>query len=746
MVARRSLAWTRGSTFAAALVCAASSAEAGHEVPYYPSFYPQEIRIEPLDPQAAAREFANVRDPLHAYIGAAPQFSGAAPAGLKSVLSLHSFVVAGTDRQSPRMQSREARCRAVGMAAPALAAQPDLIPHRYPVTPYHADYIGHIDRAAGAKPNADAKGAAATGTSSDVSFDEVPLDRLLREAGFGTAGIFMTPPWAKEGWFQAYHLLRRALRDAEEGKRADAIYERLTDGNIAGSVERINLQRDLVAALTRDCDRAVVGYRLRREFHSDDFSNGVENIAVDSQTGLNSPVAVRTMKLKDLPWNGWLRVGIDGRAGAAWNPVAGFTDSVGRLVWATVGDDAFLSIPYNSQFVQNRAEILNGKEKPAARQSIRIPADAMTVDAAGRLAPAGESRGAMAKVTYRISASAFHDGTAMEAADYFYPYALALRWGGSAPGGAAHDPEVAGGTRLLRERFKAVRVARVEETKLPIADLVFEYRWPVVEVFLDSISSDEQENALIAPPWSAVPWHVLALMEAAVERGIAAFSQTEAARLNRPWLDLVRDGAQRDALRALIREFVQSGYRPAAIEALVTADQAKARWAALDRFAEANGHLLVTNGPYKLRSFTPAVVTFDVIREFTYPMGLGTFDFHAHPAKAHITRTERAGNRILLTADAEIAVKQQRDRVITRAPLARDTMRGTLAIRPLARYVVVGPDGRVAAAGLSSRGPDGRFVGELPALAPGEYSYFGAILLDGNAVDPSVGRIEFRVN
>ena len=38
-----------------------------------------------------------------------------------------------------------------------------------------------------------------------------------------------------------------------------------------------------------------------------------------------------------------------------------------------------------------------------------------------------------------------------------------------------------------------------------------------------------------------MPWHVLALMEAAVERGFAAFSQTEAARRGLPWLDLVRD-------------------------------------------------------------------------------------------------------------------------------------------------------------------------------------------------------------
>ena len=39
---------------AIALVCAVlglASVRAGHEINYYPSFYPQEIRIEPLDPE-----------------------------------------------------------------------------------------------------------------------------------------------------------------------------------------------------------------------------------------------------------------------------------------------------------------------------------------------------------------------------------------------------------------------------------------------------------------------------------------------------------------------------------------------------------------------------------------------------------------------------------------------------------------------------------------------------------------------
>ena len=49
---------------------------------------------------------------------------------------------------------------------------------------------------------------------------------------------------------------------------------------------------------------------------------------------------LRTVKLKDFPWNGWLQLGLDARPSAAWNPIGGFTDEFGRLMWFAVGDPA----------------------------------------------------------------------------------------------------------------------------------------------------------------------------------------------------------------------------------------------------------------------------------------------------------------------------------------------------------------------------------------------------------------------
>jgi hypothetical protein len=745
-----------------AAVIAPPSAQADHEISYFPSFYPQEIRIEPLDPEAAAREFINKTDPLHAYVGTAPRFSGEIPEHLKPVESLKSLIAVSVNPRSSRLQNREARCRAIGQGVTALATQPDVVIHPYPITPYHADYLGHADRVSPSKARREPTEAAVPtfragadlsllspqarvqATDWDLSLEEISVSALLIKAGIGF-NDWPAPPWTKEGWFQAYQLLRPAISQASDREQADEIYERLTRNEFRDRTEQLNLERRLLAALIGSCERAVVGYRLRQEFYNDDFSNGIENIAVDSQSGLNSAVFPRTVKLKDFLWNGWLRVGIHPRPTAAWNPIAGFTDAAGRLVWSTVGDNAFLPIPYNSRWVQNRVEVRTTDE-PSIKRSVRIPDDAlMPQSITGKLGPVGSARGATTKVLYRVSASTFSDDTVMEAADLLYPYALAFRWGAGEQNAATHDPEIATTTRLIRERLRGVKIIRVEETRRPVADLTFTYRSPIIEVYLDNLTFDEQENALIAPPWSSVPWHVLALMEAAVERGIAAFSRGEAERRGLPWLDLVRDPAQLKTFGALIKEFAQTGYRPAALELLVGPETAKARWQLLDKFIEANGHLLVTNGPYRLKAWSPDVFVFEVVRDFTYPVGLGTFDGFTYPARALISGIERAGDLVLVTTDAEFAVKQQRDHRLVRAPLQRDTLRGMRPIRPESHYVVIGQDGRAADAGSLVRQPDNRFAVSLPTtLQPGVYTLFTAIFLDGNTISPAIGRIELR--
>ena len=164
---------------------------------------------------------------------------------------------------------------------------------------------------------------------------------------------------------------------------------------------------------------------------------------------------------------------------------------------------------------------------------------------------------------------------------------------------------------------------------------------PVLEVYLRDTPGDERQVAALAPPWSTVPWHLLALMEEAVSRGYAAFSQEEAARRGVPWLDLVRDATLGAKLRDLIATFEGEGYRPEPLKDLVTAAEAQARWQALGAFAEKNGHLLVTNGPYRLKQWTAGSVVLEAVREHHLSPGLR----HLRPVRQSAASHDRSRSR-----------------------------------------------------------------------------------------------------
>src|SRR5262245_32486341 len=95
------------------LAALGSRADAGHEIPYYPSFYPQEITLTVADPGAALRLFA--KNAIHANVGPLAAPKGAAE--LAWVESLRAFVVLTFNPASRAFTDARERCAAAGARA-----------------------------------------------------------------------------------------------------------------------------------------------------------------------------------------------------------------------------------------------------------------------------------------------------------------------------------------------------------------------------------------------------------------------------------------------------------------------------------------------------------------------------------------------------------------------------------------------------------------------------------------------------
>jgi hypothetical protein len=381
----------------------------------------------------------------------------------------------------------------------------------------------------------------------------------------------------------------------------------------------------------------------------------------------------------------------------------------------------------------------------AAAEVLSIPQDALLPEpGTGRLHRIGPGRSARLKLTYRVLGSAFHDGTRTTVADLLYAYMFAYRWAVRGDAEAQYDPAIAAATATLRQRLAAVRVAGVDTASksFRIGDVNFIRELFAIDVYADMPPEDPEQDAVFAPPWSTLPWHLIVLMEEAVGRGWAAFSQAEAARRGVEWLDLVRSDEMKTRLATLADQFERQAFRPEILQSLVSADDARKRWAALSAFYRSHGHFLVTNGPYQLNSWSGESATFEVFRDLSYPLGVGSYDTYAIPRRAYVVKVERQDRGLRLSADIEIVMKFMRDYQIVRQPmqLVDATVRKRAA--PECRYAVVDADGQIALIGVSYLREDLTFTVELDGRLPaGQYTVMAEILVNGNAMNSDIERI-----
>ena len=113
----------------------------------------------------------------------------------------------------------------------------------------------------------------------------------------------------------------------------------------------------------------------------------------------------------------------------------------------------------------------------------------------------------------------------------------------------------------------------------------------------------------------------------------------------------------------------QHAFRPAILQSLVSAEEARELWAALSAFYRRHGHFLVSNGPYQLKGWSGKSVSVEAFRDLSYPLGVGSYDTYAIPRRGYVTKVEREKGGLRLSADIEIVMKFMRDYQIVRQPI-----------------------------------------------------------------------------
>ena len=253
-------------------------------------------------------------------------------------------------------------------------------------------------------------------------------------------------------------------------------------------------------------------------------------------------------------------------------------DPAGRLLWAALGDPALL--PRSRQGALHR-------QPRAALQGIEdageVPPDALVPSRAGRSAARAPGSTARTKLVYRVLPSNFSRRSRMTAAD------RSIRTPSPRAGAQRRarrtTPRSSARPRRAREGCRGPDAARGHGGPRPQRSQ-FLYVVAVVEVYLKTSGRTHARRRRWRRRGARCPWQVLALMEEAVGRGVGAFSDAEAKRRGVRWLDLARDAKTGAALGALVADFARRAWVPEALRGLVTADQARQRWAALAQFPQ----------------------------------------------------------------------------------------------------------------------------------------------------------------
>jgi peptide/nickel transport system substrate-binding protein len=306
-----------------------------------------------------------------------------------------------------------------------------------------------------------------------------------------------------------------------------------------------------------------------------------------------------------------------------WNPIAGSNWLYDTMIMRGAADSDTLPDPFTGLSWPQRiktAELTVEEGLPVNQthdwftldfaKAIAVPEDAwIDWDVAeqrfitvGEAHPEGLTARTKAVIYYddNLYAMQWHDGTHMALADFVLGMILAFDRAREAS--PLFDEAYLPAFESFQDHFRGWRIVRTD----PL----------VIESYSDQIFPDAETIVATRALYPSGAWHNLALGILAEQNRELAFSSDKADKLGVEWMSYIA-GPSLPILEKYVAEARAEGFIPYAktLGEYVSAEEARASYAALDQWYAEKGHFWVDNGPFYLHSVHP-VEGIAVIRRF----------------------------------------------------------------------------------------------------------------------------------
>ena len=390
-----------------------------------------------------------------------------------------------------------------------------------------------------------------------------------------------------------------------------ALARRLARGDYRSFSEREALMAQALELAMRDSSQVWLAVRAACYPHAADLE-----LTVDLGAGLATGLWARTLRAP----REVIRMAMPALFTAPLNPVAGSFTVHDQTLIRAIADAALLPHPYSGLYLPvdlRRAQVAVREDWVLQKSTdwveleyvpeIPVPEEAWlswdTKDqrflTVGELFPQGLFAGARVTLAFRpdLWERTWHDGSPFSLGDFLLR--LILLFDRAQPGSPFYDESAVPAHEAFRGHFRGILMRSVDPL---VVEVYTDLR------FLDAEWLVAKAAELFYPSYERGPgpWHVLALLLWAEEKGKLALSQSKARALGVEWANLVA-GPSLAVLGEALRDAEENSFVPYAgfLRRYLSAQEVDARYAALRKFYEEHGHFLVGNGPFSLKLVKP---------------------------------------------------------------------------------------------------------------------------------------------